>query len=147
MATFEYTWARSDYWAMVAMPPGKIPETAKETTFIAAISAAEKIIDPESALNTYTAALDRWPGNLTALIGIGNSAYMLHDLDQAEQAFSEAVKDHPDSVAAYNNLAQTLADQERYEEALEAARRAVSMGGPLSQTAQGTLAEIERRMK
>jgi tetratricopeptide (TPR) repeat protein len=147
MATFEYTWARSDYWAMVAMPPGKIPETAKETTFIAAISAAEKIIDPESALNTYTAALDRWPGNLTALISIGNSAYMLHDLDQAEQAFSEAVKDHPDSVAAYNNLAQTLADQERYEEALEAARRAVSMGGPLSQTAQGTLAEIERRMK
>src|ERR1039458_6628715 len=31
MKTFEYTWARSGYWAMVALPPGKIPETAEET--------------------------------------------------------------------------------------------------------------------
>jgi tetratricopeptide (TPR) repeat protein len=147
MATFEYTWARGDYWAMVAMPPGKIPETAEETPFIAAVSAAEKIVDPKSVLSTYTATLDRWPGNLTAQIGVGNTAYKLHDLGQAERAFSLAVKDHPDSVAAYNNLAQTLADQDRYEEALEAARRAVSLGGPLSQTAQETLAEIERRMK
>jgi len=147
MATFEYTWARSDYWAMVAMPPGKIPETAEETAFIGAVSAAEKIADPERVLSTYIAALNRWPGNLTALIGIGNIAYKLHDLGQAERAFSQAVKDHPDSVAAYNNLAQTLADQARYEEALEYARRAVSLGGPLSQTAQGTLADIERRMK
>jgi len=147
MATFEYTWARSDYWAMVAMPPGKIPETAEATSFIAAVSAAEKIIDPGSALSTYIAALNRWPGNLTAQIGAGNTAYRAHDLDQAERAFRLAAQDHPDSVAAFNNLAQTLADQTRYEEALEAARRAVSLGGPLSQTAQETLADIERRMK
>jgi len=147
MATFEYTWARSGYWAMVAMPPGKIPETAEETTFIAAVSAAEKIIDPERALSSYIAALDRWPGNLTAQIGVGNTAYRLHDLGQAERAFRQAAQDHPDSVAAFNNLAQTLADQTRYEEALEAARRAVSLGGPLLQTAQETLADIERRMK
>jgi hypothetical protein len=43
-------------------------------------------------------------------------------------------------------LAQTLADQTRYEEALEAAHRAVSLGGPLAQVAQETLADIERRM-
>jgi len=147
MATFEYTWARSGYWAMVAMPPGKIPETAQEAAFIAAVTAAEKIMDPESALSTYTAALDRWPGNLTAQIGAGNTAYKLNDLVQAEKAFSLAVKDHPDSVAAFNNLAQTLADQNRYEEALEAARRAVSLGGPLSRTSQETLADIEHKMK
>jgi len=147
MATFEYTWARSDYWAMVALPPGKIPETAEETSFIAAVSAVEKIMDPEPVLSTYIAALDRWPKNLTAQIGVGNTAYRLHDLDQAERAFRQAAQDHPDSVAAYNNLAQTLADQTRYEEALDAARRAVSLGGPLLQTAQETLADIERRMK
>lgn len=146
MSTFEYTWARSDYWAMVAMPPGKIPETAEESSFVAAVSAVEKIIDPERALSTYIAALKRWPGNLTAQIGVGNSAYRLHDLTQAERAFRQAAQDHPDSVAAFNNLAQTLADQTRYEEALQAARRAVSLGGPLLQTAQETLADIERRM-
>jgi tetratricopeptide (TPR) repeat protein len=147
MATFEYTWARSNYWAMVALPPGKIAATADEISFIAAVSAAEKTIDPELALSTYIAALNRWPGNLTAQIGVGNAAYRSHGLDQAERAFRLAAQDHPDSVAAFNNLAQTLADQARYEEALEAARQAVSLGGPLSQTAKETLADIERRMK
>jgi tetratricopeptide (TPR) repeat protein len=147
METFEYTWARSDYWAMVAMPPGKIPESAEESSFIAAVSAAEKIMDPERSLRTYIAALNRWPGNLTAQIGVGNAAYRLNDLDQAEKAFRQAAQDHPDSVAAFNNLAQTLADKKRYEEALEAARRAVSLGGPLLQTAQETLSGIKRRMK
>jgi tetratricopeptide (TPR) repeat protein len=99
------------------------------------------------ALQAYVAALDRWPGNLSAQIGVGNAAYQLHDLARAESAFREAALDHPDSVAALNNLAQTLADQARYPEALQAAQRAVSLGGPLAQTAQGTLADIERAMK
>jgi len=147
MSTFEYTWARSGYWAMVAMPPGKIPETAEEISFIAAVSFAEKFMEPERALGEYLAVLKRWPASLTAQIGAGNSAYRLHDLNQAERAFRQAAQDHPDSVAAYNNLAQTLADQSRYEEALEVAKLAVRLGGPLLQTAQETLAEIERRMK
>lgn len=147
MTTFEHTWARSNYWAMVASPPGKIPETAEASHFIAAVSALEKISDPECAQSSYIAALNRWPGNLSAQIGIGNTAYRLHDLARAETAFRQAVQDHPDSVAAFNNLAQTLADQSRYEEAMEAARWAVSMGGPLWPTAQETLADIERRMK
>jgi len=147
MRTFEYTWARSGYWAMVAMPPGKIPETAEPNSFIAAVSALEKISGPERVQSTYIAALKRWPGNLSAQIGAGNTAYRLHDLARAEAAFRQAAQDHPDSVAALNNLAQTLADQARYEEALEAAQRAVSLGGPLAQTAQQTLADIERAMK
>lgn len=147
MTTFEYTWARSNYWAMVALPPGKIPETAEENSFIVAVSALEKISDPGRAQSAYIAALNRWPGNLAAQIGIGNTAYRLNNLAQAESAFRQAAQDHPDSVAAFNNLAQTLADQARYEEALEAARWAISLGGPLLQTAQETLADIERRMK
>ena len=147
MTTFEYTWARSNYWAMVALPPGKIPATAEEASFIAAVSALERISDPERAQSSYLAALDRWPKNLSAQIGVGNTAYRLHDLVRAETAFRQAEQDHPDSVAALNNLAQTLADQSRYEAAVEAARRAVSLDGPLSQTAQETLADIERRMK
>ncbi len=147
MTTFEYTWARSNCWAMVALPPGKIPETAEETSFIAAVSALEKISDPERVQSTYLAALNRWPGNLSAQIGVGNTAYRLNNLAQAEAAFRQAAQDHPDSVAAFNNLAQILSDQTRYEEAMEAARRAVSLGGPLLQTAQETLADIESRMK
>ena len=147
MRTFEYTWARSGYWAMVALLPGKIPETAEENSYIAAVSALEKIGKPERVQQAYIAALNRWPGNLSAQIGIGNTAYRLHDLARAETAFRQATQDHPDSAAAFNNLAQILADQAHYQEALEAAHRAVSLGGPLAQTAQATLADIERKMK
>jgi tetratricopeptide (TPR) repeat protein len=147
MKTFEHTWARSGYWAMVALAPGKVPVTAEENAFIAAVSALEKIGDPESVQRTYLAALNRWPDNLSAQIGVGNTAYRLHDLARAEAAFRKATHDHPDSVAAFNNLAQTLSDQSRYEEALEAAHRAVSLGGPLAQVAQETLDDIERKMK
>jgi tetratricopeptide (TPR) repeat protein len=147
MRTFEYTWARSGYWAMVALSQGKIPETAEANSFIAAISAVEKISGSKNTQNTYIAALNRWPKNLGGQIGLGNNAYRLHDLIQAEKVFRQASLDHPDSVAAFNNLAQTLADQTRYEEALEAAHRAVNLGGPLLRTAEETLSDIESRMK
>jgi tetratricopeptide (TPR) repeat protein len=123
---------------MVALPPGKISETAEENSFIAAVSALEKTSDPERARSTYIAALNRWPENLSAQIGVGNTAYRLHDLAQAETAFRQAAQDHSDSVAAFNNLAQTLADQARYEEALEAAHRAVNLGAACTDCARNT---------
>ncbi len=147
ISTFEYTWARSEYWAMVTLPPNKIPETAEEESYISAISALEKIGDTGNVQIAYTAALNRWPKNLTAQIGLGNIAYRLHDLDQAEQAFRSATIDHPDSVAALNNLAHVLSDLSRYEEALKAVHQAVSLGGALAPIAKETLVEIESRMK
>ncbi|MGC2165920.1 MAG: PA2778 family cysteine peptidase [Gallionella sp.] len=146
MRTFEYTWARGNYWAMVVMPPGRIPVTAIEGDFVGAISASERSGSPEHIQVSYTAALERWPGNLIAQIGIGNTAYQLHDFNKAEQAFRTAASDHPQSVAALNNLAQTLADQNRYREAMQIAQRAISLGGPLSDTVSETMRDIERKM-
>ena len=45
-------------------------------------------------------------------------------------------------AAAFNNLAQVLAERGNLDEALPAAERAVSLGGPLLVTTQATLAEI-----
>lgn len=146
MRTFEYTWARSNYWAMVVVPPGRIPVTATESDFVAAVTASERSGNPEQVQISYMAALERWPGNLTAQIGIGNTAYQLQDIQKAEQAFRSAASEHPSSVAALNNLAQTLVDQNRYQEAMRVAQRAVSIGGPLSETARETLRDIERRI-
>ncbi len=145
--TFEHTWARSNYWAMVALPPGSIPKTVDATSYIAAITALEKISGPETVQSSYAAALKRWPDNLAAQIGMGNTAYRMRRLAVAEAAYRKATQDHPDSAAAYNNLAQTLADQGRYVEALAVARQAVELAGPLTQTSQETLAAIESKMK
>jgi uncharacterized protein YcbX len=53
--------------------------------------------------------------------------------------------DHPDVAAAFNNLAQVLAERANLDEALPAAERAVSLGGPLLVTTQATLAEIRSK--
>jgi tetratricopeptide (TPR) repeat protein len=146
MSTFEHTWARSGYWAMETLPPEKIPPGAEELTFVAAVSALEKTGQFEGARKAYQAALKRWPGNLLAQIGAGNTAYRMHEYGKAEAAFMQAVQDHPESVAALNNLAQTLIDQGRYAEALTYARRAVALGGPLKDIARATLDDIERKL-
>ncbi|MNC93222.1 hypothetical protein D3C83_98040 [compost metagenome] len=50
-------------------------------------------------------------------------------------------------MAALNNLAQTLSDLKRNEEALAVIERAVALGGPFAAGAQETRALILRRME
>lgn len=145
--TFEHTWERAGYWAMLALPPGRMPRTATEASYIAAAMALEKAGSAKSAAAAYEAALKRWPRNLAARIGLGNAAYALGDLKRAERAYRQATLDHPESAIALNNLAQTLADQKRYAEALAAAHQAVRLGGPEQAVARDTLAQIKKKMR
>jgi tetratricopeptide (TPR) repeat protein len=80
-------------------------------------------------------------------MGWGNTAHALGDLETAEMAFRRAVTAHPESVAALNNLAQTLLDRGDVDAALAAAERAVRLGGPLLPTAQATLEGIRARQR
>ena len=147
MTTFERTWARSGHWAMLALPPGKIPRSAEEASFVSAVSALERAGHLQGARSAYLAAAQRWPQSLAAQIGAGNTAYRSKDLVQAEADFRQAVAAHPDSVAALNNLAQTLSDLGRDEEALPYAQHAVELGGPLKEVARETLEGIQRKPK
>lgn len=146
LTTFEHTWKRSGYWAMLALPPGKVPRTATEVAYLSAAVALEKTGQPKSAEAAYESALGRWPLNLTARIGMGNAAYAQGDITRAEEAYRQATLDHPDSQIAFNNLAQILADQKRYTEALDAANQAVRLGGPEQDAAQDTLEQIKKNM-
>lgn len=146
LTTFERTWARSGYWAMVALPPGRIPRSAEEVSFVSAVNALERMGRLEAARSSYLASVQRWPQSLAAQIGAGNASYRMKDLVQAEADFRQAVAAHPDSVAALNNLAQTLSDLGRDEEALPYAQHAVELGGPLKAVARETLEAIQRKL-
>ena len=76
---------------------------------------------------------------------LGNVEYALGERAAAERAFRRASEAHPQSAAAFNNLAHVLAESGRLPEAEQAARRAVALGGPLQPQAQETLQSIERR--
>lgn len=147
LTTFERTWERAGYWAMLALPPGRLPRTATEASYLAAAVALEKAGSPKSAEAAYAAALKRWPRNLAARIGLGNAAHAQGDLRRAEEAYRQAAHDHPDSAIAFNNLAQTLADQGRHSEALAAADQAASLGGPEQAAAMDTLEQIKKKMQ
>jgi tetratricopeptide (TPR) repeat protein len=125
LSTFELTWARSAYWAFVALPPGALPITADEAAVMAAAIAFERSAPPASAVRVYASALQRWPDNLNAAIGLGNARHAAGDLRGAAQAFEAAASRH-DSAAAWINLAQTRLALGEQVLAREAARRAVA---------------------
>jgi len=141
----EFFWKESGYWSMLALPPGRVPATAQEGEFAAAVAALEQAGKPREARDSYRALLARWPDNEVGLIGMGNAEYALKDLAGAERAFRQATVARPASAAAFNNLAQVLAEQGRLEEAESAARRAVELAGPMLSESRKTLEEIQQR--
>lgn len=144
-ALFERVWRHADYWAMLALPPTKLPASADESRYLASAIALEVSGHVAGANTAYALLLTRWPKNPTARMGLGNTAYALGRLEQAEHAFRQATLDDPQSAAAFNNLAQTLADERRYAEALQVAAQAVKLGGAWRATSQTTLEEIRKR--
>ncbi|MEA3413594.1 MAG: PA2778 family cysteine peptidase [Pseudomonadota bacterium] len=142
---FDNTWARSGYWGLLVLPPGRVPATAGETAYLRAVEGLEQAGRQETAATAYQGALTRWPGSLGALVGMANTRYASGDLPGAESALRAATRHHPGSGIAYNNLAQVLSDQGRHAEALAVARRAVESGGSYSQDFNDTLKEIVRR--
>lgn len=144
---FERTWRRSHYWAMVVLPPDRLPFTAEEIPYLQAVAPLERLARWPEATTAYNTALKRWPKSLAARIGLGNSRYALGDAPGAEAEFRRATQDHPDAAAAFNNLAQVLADQNRWPEARAAAQHAVELGGPQLETYRDTLKQIEARLE
>ena len=140
--TFEHTWRRSGYWAMLALPPRRLPASVAAGDYLSAVARLEKTGRATSAREAYESALELWPDDLTALIGLGNTAHRDGDLEAAEQAFRRAILAHPQSAAAHNNLAQTLEELDRHDEALAEAREAVGLGGPLEDVSMRTLDAI-----
>ncbi len=143
LRTFRNTWARSDSWGLLVLPPGELPARANEETLLTAIVGLEKAKQWDAAAAGYQSVLRRWPGHLAALVGLGNSYHAAGRLADAESSFRQASTLHPDSGAALNNLAQVLMEQGKNDEAREAARRAVSVGGPLVDVYRKTLEQIE----
>ncbi len=145
LKTFEHTWARSNYWALLALPPDQLPARADAQRYIEAALALEQTRQPHAARRAYLTAMQRWPDNFAASMGAGNTAYALGDFAAAESAFAHAVRLHPDAGAALNNLADTLAQQQKFDAALEAARHAVQLGGKQREIFEQTLREIEAK--
>ena len=145
-AIHELVWMRSGYWAMVALPPDRIPTTADESRWLSAVAALERP-DPPAARTAYQTFLKRWPDNVNAAIGLANTHHALGELPEAETVLRRAAEVEPSSVIVLNNLAQTLADQGKDAEALRFIERAAALGGPFAGAVEDTRKAIRARLR
>lgn len=144
LATFERTWARGEHWSMVLLSPATLPATAQPKAHATAAAALERV-HPQAALTAYTRALQTWPTQRAALLGRGNAAYALGQLEQAAQAYRHATEVQPDFADAWNNLAQALLDQGQLVPARQAIDQAVALGEPRLAAYQALKRKIEER--
>jgi hypothetical protein len=145
--TLENTWARSNHWGFVALKPGEVPAMHEPEPMIRGLLAYEKKASPKTTEKAYEAAAKKWPDNLVLLMGWGNMAYVNGRYQTALKAFQEAVSVHPDSAAAYNNLANVQLALAQHAAALASARKALQLAtGDMVLQAQinDTLREIEQ---
>lgn len=140
--TFRSTWNRADRWGLLVLPPHRLPASVQAPNYLKAALGLQQAGFPESAELAFKAAVDKWPQNVGARMGLGNAKYHSGQLPAAAEVFREAVQINPRHGAAYNNLAHVLAELGDIEAALVAARRAVSLGGPHENLYRETLKEI-----
>lgn len=127
LSSFQRTWARSESWAFVALPPGRLPAGAELDAVIKALVPFEKTAPAIDAKTAYAAAVKRWPDDLVLLMGLGNSAYSSGDFAGAATAFRHAIAAHPNSAPAHNNLANVLLAQGDAVAAKQSAEKAMQL--------------------
>lgn len=144
LRTFQRTWARAGNWAVLAQDAGQPPVTADEARWLQAALALEQAGQGVAAERAYAAAARRWPHSEPAWLGVGNVRHARGDWLGAARAFREASAALPESAAARHNLAHVLLDLGALDEAHDAARRAVALGGPFAPASARVLARVEQ---
>ncbi len=126
-ALFEKTWQRAGHWALAIVPADSVPNTASADAYLNAVIGLEQVGRIDTARNAYTTALRRWPENLLAHTGLGNSAYAMGEFVTAESAYRSALEIDPEKAEVWNNLAYALAQLGQYEASMDAIGRALEL--------------------
>jgi hypothetical protein len=143
---FLTTWEHSENWAIVLLKPGELPARPEQLPYLKAVAAMEEIAPVDSLISAYLAALMEWPDSPVAQFGLAASRHSKGDLIAAEQSYRKLLATKPDHMAAYNNLAEVLADRGCFTEALHIIESALQQEpGELRQHLLNTRRELESR--
>ncbi|MEN8130490.1 MAG: PA2778 family cysteine peptidase [Pseudomonadota bacterium] len=108
LATFERTWSRTGYWALVILPAGSMPASAQPKRYLQAAYDLEASGRSDAALLAYRVANNRWPDDVNTWMALGNSLYTFADYAQAEAAFRKVTRLAAEDPKGWNNLAYAL---------------------------------------
>lgn len=142
---FDATWARSDRWAFVALPPGDLPADVKPQRAVEAISDFERLQGAASALPAWAALAERFGKNGLVHFGLGNARHATGDVSGAIAAFERAVDAEPQLAVAWLNLGLAKRGQGDTTGARESLERAASLPGHWQPHARQALETLEER--
>ena len=142
LATFERTWSRSDYWALVILPAGKVPASARLAPYLQAAHDLEASGQPVAALAAWQAATQHWPDESRTWMTYGNSLYAANEIKAAAAAFRQVTRLSPHNPRGWNNLAYALLQTGCPQQAQQAADCAIRYGGD-DANYRDTLVEIK----
>ncbi len=136
---FRRTWERADQWAVVVMPPDRLPATAEPTAWLRAALDLETTGRTDAAEVAYRTGLERWPEHGGLHVALVNLLYGQNDHRAAEAAARDGLE-HAESRrdVLRNNLATLLLERGACSEAERLAREA-------AETTEGPFAEDFRR--
>lgn len=138
---FDATWARSDRWAFVAMPPGEMPQGVGQRRALEAVAAFEQVKGAEASLPAWEALVTRFPDSGMGYFALGNARYAAGDEPAAIEAFRNAVAQREELGAAWLNLGLLLRAQGKEDEARQALSRAAELPGQWQERAREALAQ------
>jgi hypothetical protein len=151
VADFNRTWRRAGSWGLIALCPGDLPKTADPLTYITVVAGFESAGNAVSATAAYQAALAAWPDNSTVLFALANNHLEQNRPARAEALYRTLLAADPDHVAGANNLAEALARQGDFAQALTVIQTAVNTAektsSPLLEVIEQTRREIEQAME
>lgn len=98
------TWARGDNWALVVLPPDRLPASAGATLVLQATAALERVGQHGAAARAYRAGAKRWSDQWLWPFGLGNALYAQGDRDGALRAWRQAQGLAPDVPEIANNI-------------------------------------------
>ncbi|TDO16663.1 MULTISPECIES: PA2778 family cysteine peptidase [Halomonas] len=139
---FDATWARSDRWAFVALPPGALPASLEAEPALQAIADFERVQGAAASLPAWEALVVRYSGSAMGYFALGNARHANGDSEGAEQAFAQAVAQEPEMAVAWLNLGLLHREQGETRQARQALQNAAALPGPWQQPALEALAAL-----
>jgi hypothetical protein len=139
---FDATWARSDRWAFIALPPGELPATTDAKAALDAIADFERVQGEEAALPAWEALVERHPSLAMGHFALGSALHATGDAASALDAFADATQAAPDLAVAWLNLGLLHRARGNTEEAQEALERAANLPGPWQDRAREALTSL-----
>lgn len=113
-------WDWAGRWSMVLLEPGEWPASVEREPMLRALSAFEETAAPQAAEIVWRAAVDHWPEEPIAQLGLGNSLQRQGQDEQARSAFRAAFAIDQGYLPARLNLAFSLAEDARACDARDA---------------------------